>query len=394
MRRVIGVILAVLGLLAFAGSWFFENTILPDLVKYPTDVDETQEFTGVVKVYLDPVSYAPLDPPAEFPLTASRRVQALADESDDDTVVVKETLTLAAEGLFPESTQEFQYVMDRKDIVNVADDRAWSFTPATGADRSGAFRLAFPFDTEATTYPVFNNQTAVKYTATATGEGEAGGMDVLLFSASLAPSPAIPEYIEALRAGVPLPEALTLEQLKPTLLKFGLDLDALLPELLGAVNEEDRNTLIALARESVGLTYLFGLEGTEAVEPSTGQVVEVQGVTEVVAAQPDQTAVGTLRDIFGRYPDSPAAVTATAALEALTAEPIKVFENVYAQTEASVDDIAGTVKDAKDQKRLGEDVVPPALRWGGLALAVVGIVLAAVPKRRKGGDEAPSTPAA
>jgi hypothetical protein len=391
MRRVIGVILAVIGLLAFAGSWFFENNILPDLVKYPTDVDETQEFTGVVKVYLDPVTYAPLDPPVEFPLTASRRVQADADESTDDLVVVKETLTLAAEGLFPESTQEFQYVMDRKDIVNVADDRAWSFTPATGADRSGAFRLAFPFDTEATTYPVFNNQTAVKYTATATGEGEAGGMDVLLFSASLAPSPAIPEYMASLREGVALPEALTLEQLKPTLLKFGLDLDALLPELLGAVNDEDRNTLIALASQAVPLTYLFGLEGTEAVEPSTGQVVEVQAVTEVVAAQPDQTAVGTLRDIFGRYPDSPAAVTATAALEALTAEPIKVFENVYAQTEASVEDIAGTVKDAKDQKRLGEDVVPAALRWGGLAIAVIGIVLAAVPKRRKGGDEGPVT---
>jgi hypothetical protein len=140
----------------------------------------------------------------------------------------------------------------------------------------------------------------------------------------------------------------------------------------------------------VGLTYLFGLQGTEAVEPSTGQVVEVQAVTETLAAEPDPTAVGTLREIFARYPDSPAAVTATDALTALTAQPIKVFENVYAQTEASVDDVAETIRDAKDEKRLGEDVVPAALRWGGLALAVIGIVIAAIPKRKKAAADAPA----
>jgi hypothetical protein len=208
-------------------------------------------------------------------------------------------------------------------------------------------------------------------------------MDVVLFAANLEPSPAIQQYLEALGEAVALPEALTLAQLQPTLLKFGLDLTAVLPELLGAVSDEDRDTLIALAGQPVGLSYLFGLEGVEAVEPSTGQVVAVQTVTETVAAEPDQAAVSTLRDIFSRYPDSPAAVSATSALEALTAQPITLFENVYAQTPESVDDIAGTISDAKDQKRLGEDVVPPALRWGGLALAVVGVVLIVIPKRRK-----------
>jgi hypothetical protein len=274
-------------------------------------------------------------------------------------------------------------------MVNVTDDRAWSFTPENLVDRGGAFRLAFPFDTEAVEYPVFNNQTNVRYSAASSGSGEAGGLDVLLFQAKLDPQPATPAYLESLAEAVSLPDALTLEQLKPTLAKFGLDLDALLPELLAAVNEEDRNTLIQLAGQPVALTYLFGLEGTEAVEPNTGQVVQVQAVTETVAAQPDPAAVGTLRDIFGRYPDSPAAVTATQALDALTAQPIKVFENVYSQTPESVDDVAGTISDAKSQIDLAENTVPAALRWGGLALAVVGIVLAAIPKRKK----AAATPA-
>jgi len=307
-------------------------------------------------------------------------------------VVVKETLTLGAEGLFPQTTQEFQYVMDRKEIVNLADKRSWSFDPSNVVDRAGTYRLAFPFDTQETTYPVYNNQTDVQYTATASGTGEAGGLDVILFSAKLDPSPAVPPYLASLGSIVSLPESLTLEQLKPTLAKFGLDLDKLLPELLAAVNEEDRNTLISLAGKPVGLTYLFGLEGTEAVEPSTGQVVEVKAVTETVAAQPDQAAVGTLRDIFARYPDSPAAVTATQALDALTAQPLKVFENVYAQTQASVDDVASTIKDKKQQKHLAEDVLPPALRWGGLGLAVIGIVLAAIPKRKRRDEVAPGAP--
>src|SRR5262245_18095014 len=158
MRRAIGLVVAVIGLLVFLSSFYVENTLVLRLVKYPTDVDETQEFTGVVRVDLDPTTYAPLDPPVEYPLTAPRHVEAIGDESDSDTVVVKETLTLAAEGLFPTTTQDFQYVMDRKKIVNLADDRAWSFTPDKVVDRSGAFRLAFPFDTQETTYPVYNNQ--------------------------------------------------------------------------------------------------------------------------------------------------------------------------------------------------------------------------------------------
>ena len=38
-----------------------------------------------------------------------------------------------------------QYVMDRTTINNVADDRAWAFSPDNVVDRSPAFRLAFPF---------------------------------------------------------------------------------------------------------------------------------------------------------------------------------------------------------------------------------------------------------
>jgi hypothetical protein len=391
-RRTVGVALAAVGAVGIAGSFAWREVAEPRLVKYPTDLDETPEYAGKVSIYLDPVSYAPLDPPTEAPLTVSRHLDALGDESSSDLVVISEQISLVAEGQF-EGQIDSQYVMDRESIENVDDPRAWAFTPDNPVDRAPAFRLAFPFDTEAEPARVYKNEVATTYTANPAGEGEIDGLDVLEFNADQTePLPISPAYFQVLNGLTPLPTELTLDQLKPILLSVGLDVDVLLPALLPNLNPEDTETLVGLAGQPISLQYAYTFSGADSVEPSTGSIVEVRDVVETLWASPDPAVLDTLRTVLGRYPNVEAAVQGAAVVERLAAEPIRVFTNEYSQTEESVADIVGTVKDAKRLKQLAESTIPQALLFGGIALAVLGLLLALWPRRKQRARGAPAAP--
>ena len=247
-RRTVGIVLAAIGVVGIAGSVVWEHVAEPKLVKYPTDVDESPEYEGTVKIFLDPKTYQPLDPALEAPLHVVRHIKALGNESTDSKVVLSEKIDLTAEGQFT-GELDAQYVMDRTTINNVPDDRAWAFTPDNVVDRSPAFRLAFPFDTKAEPTLIYKNEIATTYMAQPAGEGEAAGLHVINFTGEQAtPVPASPAYIAAISKFNPLPSELTLDQLKPVLKAKGLDVDALLPQLLPNLTPDDTNTLLGARR--------------------------------------------------------------------------------------------------------------------------------------------------
>jgi hypothetical protein len=370
----------------------WRSSIEPKLVKYPTDVDETPAYSGTVTVYLDPKTYAPLDPPLQVPLTVSRHIQALGDESSDTRVVISEQIALAAEGQFS-GNLDSQYVMNRKTMRNVKDDRAWAFAPDNIVDRSPYYRLAFPFDTPDRPYQIYNNSFAGPYDAKPAGEAEVDGMKVLTFDAAVStPVPVSPAYFAALNKLTPLPTQLTLDQLKPILKQAGIDIDVLLPALLPALSPEDTQALLTLSGQPIKLDYLYSFSGSDSVEPSTGSIVEVSDVVETVYAAPDPTVLPQLKAILDKYPGVQAAVDASAALGQLAANPIKIFVNSYSQTPESVADIASTVKDKKAQKHLATSTIPNGLLIGGIVLAVVGVALAAAPRRRPAAPVYPTPP--
>jgi hypothetical protein len=391
MRRVIGVILAVLGVVAIAMSFVWSSAVVPALVKYPTDLDETPRYEGTVSVFLDQETYAPLEQPVVYPLRVERNIRAVADESTSDEVVVDETIDLEAEGSFS-GTLLARYVMDRREMVNVESGEAWAFTPENRVDRAGAYRLAFPFDTEAEPVEIYKNEVETTYVAQPAGEDEVQGLDVIRFTAEQSePLPITADYKEQLDALTPLPDELTLAQLDPVLKQAGLDVQAILPALLPQLSDEDRTALIERAGEPVRLVYFLTFSGGDAVEKSTGAIVEVYDVVETLWARPDPEALPALEAIFERYPDVPEAVTALQALETVGAQPIKVFENRYAQTGESVAEIAATVRDSADQKRLAEVTVPRALLIGGIVLTIVGLLLALWPRRSEPAGEPASS---
>jgi Porin PorA len=384
-RRLAGIIVAVIGVIAFVGSFIWRAVAVPALVRYPTDLDVTQQLEGTVSLYLDPTTYAPLTTPRQTPLQVSRHIEALGDESSTDRVVVKETLQLTSPGLFDTQTQENQYVMDRRKMVNLADPRSWAFTPDNVVDRSGAYRLQFPFDTKSINYPIYKNEIGTTYEAEPANPptGSAGGFSTKDFAAAKDAVPVTPAYLVALNKIVPLPNELGLDKLAPILAQAGFDISAELPQLLPNLSPDDTQTILGLAAKPIQLQYLLGFEGSDAVEPYTGSIADITEVKETVSAKPVGDSVTTLTALLQKYPNVPAAQRGLAAIAKLNAEPLTVFVNDYHQTDASVTDIATTIRDLKDRRKLAESTLPNAMLIGGIVLIVVGAVLIVWPRRRR-----------
>jgi Porin PorA len=125
---------ALSGGLAVAALFWWAVGV-PALVKYPTDLDVNPRYEGTFSVHVDPTTGAPLATPLELPLTVDRHIRAVGDESGAGTVVVEETIAQEA-GDLVDTTQTNVYVMDRRTLKNVVDDRAYAFDPENVCSRA------------------------------------------------------------------------------------------------------------------------------------------------------------------------------------------------------------------------------------------------------------------
>src|SRR5215471_17120007 len=114
-RRLIGIIVGAIGVLLVIGSFVWRAVAVPALVRFPTDLDVTPEYTGTVTLYIDPATHEPLAEPKKYALDIVRNLKADGNESSKDLVVIDEKLALKATGLF-QFTQENQYVMNRRSM--------------------------------------------------------------------------------------------------------------------------------------------------------------------------------------------------------------------------------------------------------------------------------------
>ena len=191
---------------------------VPALVRYPLDVDATPIYEGKFTLFVDANTFAPLDTPQVLPLKVTRHIDALGSKSSYSKVVVSEKIDFDAGGQFSQK-QDNQYVMDRRSMKNVQSDDAYAFTSDNVVDRSPAFRLNFPLDTDANSeYLIYKNETASTYTAgpdPVEPKLEVDGLHLVAFAASSKPTPISPAYIALLSQSVPLPKTLTITQLDP-----------------------------------------------------------------------------------------------------------------------------------------------------------------------------------
>ncbi|HLT70189.1 MAG TPA: porin PorA family protein [Acidimicrobiales bacterium] len=358
---------------------------VPAVVKYPTDLVATPSYEGTFTLLVDPVSAAPLTEPLELPLSVDRRIEAIGEESGATRVVVRETIEQRAGDLI-DTTQTNQYVMDRSTLENVADDRAYAFEPGNVVDRSGAYRVNLPFGTGPDdSYPIYQNEIDDTYDMVPAGgdpAGEVEGLEVNWFTAEVTEAPVTDAYLDELGKAAALPRSLTVDQLAPHVAAAGdgVDLGGALAALAPALDPAGAATLAALTAEPVGLDYVLSFTGRAAIEPVTGAQVRVE-VSEQLGARPDPGPLAALGDLLRRHPEVPGAVEAAAGLEALGTGPaIPVYAVDYAQTPASVAEVADTVAGLRDQVLLATVRLPLGL---GAAAAGALLVGAAVAWRRR-----------
>jgi hypothetical protein len=363
------------GFFAAAGLWMLIG--VPALVKYPTDLDVSPRYEGTFTLFVDPATSAPLDDPLVLPLTVDRQLQAISSGADE--VVVEETIVQRA-GDLVDTTQTNAYVMDRSSLENLADDRAYAFDPANVVDRSGAYRLNLPFDVDPDgTYEIYKNEIDGTYRMVpdeASPTSEAEGLELTNFVANVEEAPLSEAYFTELSSLVPLPTAMSLEELKPHLLAAGLDVDALLADLLPVLTPEDTAALMPVMGEPIGLDYVLTFSGQAGVESVTGAEVRV-GATESIGVRPELASLPVLLDVLDNYPDVPAAAAAVDGLTAISEGPaITLFEYAYDQTPASVTEIADEVASMRQQVLLAQMWLPLALAGAGVLALAVGTVVA------------------
>lgn len=359
------------GFVAMAVLWWV--FAVPMLVKYPSDLDVTPRYAGTFTLFVDRTTATPLATPLQVPLDIERHIRALDHESGSSRVVVEETITQRA-GDIVDATQTNVYVMDRRSMQNVADERAYAFDPSNVVDRSGAYRLNLPFNTSPdSTYAIYKNEIGTTYDmrrSTTAPTADVAGLHLHNFVGSRSEVPLDDAYLRELRKSVALPKATTLDELKPQLKAAGLDIDAVLAAVGPEITANDLATLARLAAKPIPLQYFLSFDGTAGVETTTGAEVDV-AATESVGVKPVLADVATLQAIIAHYPNIPEAVAAGEALAAQTSAPAtKLFEYHYEQTPASVADIAGEVTSMRNQIRVVEQYVPLGL------LAVAGLSLA------------------
>jgi len=358
---------------------------VPALVRYPLDVDATPIYEGKFTLFVDATTFAPLDTPQVLPLKVTRHIDALGSKSSYSKVVVSEKIDFDAGGQFSQK-QDNQYVMDRRSMKNVQSDDAYAFASDNVVDRSRAFGLNFPLDTDANgEYLIYKNETASTYTAgpdPVEPKLEVDGLHLVAFAAASKPTPISPAYIALLSQSVPLPKTLTITQLTPLLLQAGIDVPGTLAALGPVITPEDLATLTKLASQPIALQYLDTFSGGDAVEPTTGAIVVVRDVVETVSATAAPEASKPIIDVLTKYPQVPEAKAALEGLNALATNPIPLFRNEFSQTDASIKDIAGQVKDQKDKIDLAKKTVPIVLVVLGVVAGVAGLVLLFVGARR------------
>ena len=369
-------------LLLAAGVW--RSVAVDALVRFPTDVDLHPRYEGTLTSFVDPATSAPLATPRAVDLAVDRSIQAIAEESTNDTVLVREAIRFSVDGAEP-SEQIHQYVMDRRSNANVADERGWAFQPSNVLDRSGAYWVALPMGSEGdTAVTMFKDEIGTTFEAAGAGvTEEVAGLQLVAYDASATNAPVTPAYLDALAATVALPGSLTFEQLKPSLVAAGVPVDDALAALVRLATPEDIQSLVASTSQPIALEYLDSFSGRTFIEPDTGAVVDVRSVVERVSARPVPEALPPLLAILERYRSDPAVDEAIVRLEALATQPMPVFEYRYAQVPSSVDEIATWVGDQRDRMVLAERTIPLVLTAAGGLLLLVGVSGLIVRARRQ-----------
>lgn len=364
--------LVAIVLLVAAALW--RPVAVPQLVKFPSQLDETTNYRGTFTIYADPATGQPFSEPMTLPLEIDRRVRTLAG-SGAHTAVLEEAVTYRV----ADTTQRerHHYVIDRRSMQNRDDGRGWSFSPENRVDQSGTYRVTLPLGASADgRYRIWENEPGRSFWMVRDPDRprvHQHDLSLIGLQEVWRGAPVAPYYRAELRKQGFATE-LTFSQLAARLAAKGVDVEAALDALAPA----DGRIVAAARDERLPLRFFRNNDGHALVEPRTGAIVDLVFSDEAITATVDLAPLRELRDALARAAPSTEVGALAAALDALDrAAPGPVYSLRYEQTAASVAEAARRTRNDLRQLDLVERYIP-----GGLAaLSVALLVLVGVSRR-------------
>lgn len=363
----LGVVLIIFGVIAVYA--------LPALaVKYPGGpLNKTAHAQGTFTLYIDPASAAPLPTPQKLPLDIKRNLDVI--ETDGSRAVVQENDVEQIGNLKPQDLQQ-RYVLDRKSLKDVADNRAWAYTPSNKIDRSPAYSINLPFSSGNGPYQVWKNESGVSYAFTKTGSLKQAGVTLYRYQGSMTAAPAQSYYIDQL-ASQGIPKSLTPAQAAAQLKAQGADPALLESAVLPSLAAVDRSTAQAILTQNVPLKYTLDVHTSFLVEPKTGAIVGLEQINQTLYATPDIQGIGRIQAILNKpqYAKNPVISSAAGVIGKLVQHPprSRIFNITYSQLPASVDDLAAFAKGRADKITLARVTLPAAIGGAGVVVLLIGV---------------------
>jgi len=388
MKGAVSKILIVLGIVLILAAILWWAIAVNALVKLPDDVDIENKYEGEMTWYVDPLTHRPLAEGEEqkMPLVVTQKITSLAEEFDSSVGPLRESIELNVGGM-AQPAQEFVYVLDRKTLENVEDDRAYAWTPGNVVNRKGTYYPLFPFDTSKDeTYSVWKNEIGEGVETEFVSEEDKEGITVYNFKLAFQDK----EVVEAYVKGMGLPVTTTFEEIKPSLKAAGVDVDAFMALAMQAMQPQDLQALQKALQNPIPLKYYWTMEQELSVDPKTGAPVDVYKDAETLTMKVDAEALAGLQPILGKYVSDPRlgpAITQLAALQEKLGEARKIFSYEFASTQ---DTVKASVEDAKDgagKINLVKVYIPWALLIVGALILIVGLLLGGGPAPEQAAEE-------
>jgi hypothetical protein len=365
--------------LAIVAIW-----VVPALaVKYPGGpLNKTAHAEGTFTLFIDPATAGALPTPQQRKLVINRNLNVV--ETSGSRAVVQENDEQEINGLKGEDLRQ-RYILDRKSLKDVSDDRSWAYSEDNKVDRSPAYAVNLPFDAGDGPYQVWKNETGSSYAFRKTGEVTKAGVKLYRYRGTMTNEKAQDYYIKQL-ASQGVPEFLTPAQAAAQLKSLGADPTLLATAVLPTLAAADREAAQSILAQNVPLTYTIDVDTTFLVEPKTGAIVGLDRILQTLKASPDIQGIGRIQTILSKpqYANNAVVKSAAGIIEKLVKNPptSKIFTLDYAQTPASVDDLAKFAQSRADKIMLAKVWIPVILGVVGVVLLILGLVLGLRGRRR------------
>ncbi len=380
MKGSLSKVAILLGLILITLTFLWRFLIVERLMLFPQGFQFSSESQSEIVWYIDPATSSPLPPGAENRslIQVTKELRSIDDQYDSMIALVEERTIYRG---FPtgEAMSISVYALDRHSMRNVTDERAYDWDPSNPVDRSGSYYPAFPRDPSKNRgYPLWKSEIGEPVEMVYLNDQEEEGTRLACFRWKINPDEKKKVDPNMLR-GFGIAKEVSWAQLKTSLLSMGIDLDAIIGEALGLLDQEERTQLVQLLEKPLPVNFYWSGISETLVESKLGIPIKFQNNTETLSMELDPTPLLDLVGILMRHSSNPLIGKGIAGMMELGSTfkgQIKIFDLHINTSEESAREAMDWAKKLLPKVDLARIYIPWILILTGIALSFAGIIFA------------------